>query len=345
MATVFDHPEFDDHERITHVRDPATGLFAVNDVNRAIGGRAGGGIRFRTYATDAQALTDVLRLSKTMTWKMVLADLPVGGAKTVVIGDPARLKTPALLRALGGFIESMGGLYLAGPDIGTDAHDMTELARTTRFVAGRSDQSGSTAIPTAEGGFNAIRAAAKACFGSDNLDGLRIAVQGVGGVGRELIVRLTAAGARIVAADVNGAAAEEARARYGAEVVAPDEILQAPADILSPNALGGILDERSIPLLSVRAICGCANNQLANASCAGLLHERGIFWVPDYVASAGGAIDGCKDAGLITPDGRNARLARIYDTALEVFKRAEAGGVPTEAAAQAMARARLAAKG
>ena len=160
MATVFDHPEFDDHERITHVRDPATGLFAVNDVNRAIGGRAGGGIRFRTYATDAQALTDVLRLSKTMTWKMVLADLPVGGAKTVVIGDPARLKTPALLRALGGFIESMGGLYLAGPDIGTDAHDMTELARTTRFVAGRSDQSGSTAVPTAEG---AATRAAMAC--------------------------------------------------------------------------------------------------------------------------------------------------------------------------------------
>ena len=342
MATVFDHPEFDDHERITHVRDPATGLFAINAIHRAVEGRAGGGIRFRAYASDAEALTDVLRLSKAMTWKMVLADLPVGGAKSVIIGDPVRLKTPGLLQAFGAFIDSMGGLYLAGPDIGTDADDMTELARTTRFVAGRSDQSGSTAVPTAEGGYNAIRAAAKACFGSDDLGGLRIAVQGAGGVGCELIARLAAAGARVVAADVNGAAVKEVRARYGAEVVAPDEILEVPADILSPNALGGVLDERSIPLLSVRAVCGCANNQLANPSCAGLLQERGIAWVPDYVASAGGAIDGCKDVGLVTPEGRDARLSAIYDTALEVLERAAAGGLTTEAAAQAMARERLA---
>ena len=328
MVSVFDHPEFDDHERITHVRDPATGLFAINAVHRAIAGRAGGGIRFRAYATDAEAL----------------ADLPIGGAKSVIIGDPARLKTPDLLRAFGAFIEGMGGLYLAGPDIGTDAGDMTELSRTTRFVAGRSDQSGSTAVPTAEGGFNAIRAAAQACFGSDDLDGLRIAVQGVGGVGRDLIARLAAAGARIVASDINHAAAEEVRTRYGAKVVAPGEILSVAADILSPNALGGILDERSIPLLNVRAVCGCANNQLANPSCAGLLQERGIVWVPDYVASAGGAIDGCKDAGLVTPAGRDARLAAIYDTALEVLKRAETGGTTTEAAAQALARERLAAR-
>jgi len=185
-----------------------------------VSGRSGGGISVRPYADETEALNDVLRLSRPMTYKMALAGIAIGGAKTVIIGDPKALKTPELLAAYGRYVESLGGAYLAGPDIGTKAEDMAEMPKTTRFVAGRADQSGSTAITTAIGTYVALRATAKAAFGSDTLAGHRISVQGAGGVGGELISRLLAEGAEVIAADIDPAALAIA-ARKGAKVVDP----------------------------------------------------------------------------------------------------------------------------
>lgn len=338
--SVFDHIEFDDHLRVTFVADPDTGLRAINAVHRLVGGRSGGGIRFRPYADDAEALTDVLRLSRAMTYKMVLAGLPVGGAKSVIIGDPAQLKTPELLAAYGRFIESQQGSYVGGPDVGTNADDMTELAKSTRFVTGRSDQSGTTALPTAIGCFTGIKATVNAAFGRDDLSGLRVAVQGAGGVGGELIKMLIEAGASVLAADIDQSALDAAQVN-GATIVDPCDILSADVDILSPNAMGAVLTSDSIPTIQAKAICGCANNQLARPDCADLLKKRGILWAPDYVVSAGGAIDGSKDAGIITPAERDERLSGIGATLAEIFKRAETDDQTTDAAAQSLARARL----
>lgn len=336
----FAHSEFDAHLRVSFVADADTGLRAIHAIHRTVEGRAAGGIRFRPYASDDAALTDVLRLSRAMTYKMALAGLPVGGAKSVIIGDPARLKTPALLAAFGRYIDSLGGLYVGGPDIGTDAEDMAELARTTRFVAGRADRSGSTAVPTAIGTFAALKATARAAFGTADISGLRVAVQGAGGVGKELIGMLRAAGADVLAADIDRTALEAA-VKAAARIVAPEEILGADADLLAPCAMGAVLTSETIPLVRARAICGCANNQLATPDCADLLHQRGILWAPDYVVSAGGAIDGCKDVGLITPEERDEKLTGIGATLTAIFDRARADGTTTEAAALALARSRM----
>lgn len=333
----FFHSEYDDHLRVSFVADPDTGLWAINAIHRPVDGRTGGGIRFRPYASDDEALTDVLRLSKAMSYKFALAGLPAGGAKTVLIGDPAKLKTPELLAAYARYVESLGGLYLAGPDIGTNADDITEMAKTTRFVAGRSDQSGTTAIPTAQGCFSALKATIKAAFGRDDFTGLRIAIQGVGGVGGVLAGMLADAGADLVVADIDQAAVDAAAA-LGAKVVSPDEILAADVDLLSPNAMGAVLSQASIPTIRAKAICGCANNQLATPDCAQALKDRGILWAPDYVVSAGGAIDGCKDADLITAQESAAKIEAIGATLTTIFECANRANNTTEAAAYALAQ-------
>lgn len=335
--SVFSHPEFDSHLRVTHVNDPDSGLVAIHAIHRSIGGRSGGGIRFRPYATEGDALTDVLRLSRAMSNKFALAGIPVGGAKSVIIGDPATLKTPTLLAAFGRFIDGLQGLYIGGPDIGTNADDMVELARTTPYVAGRADQSGSTAVPTALGCFAGLQATVRAAFGRDEFHGLRIAIQGVGGVGGELARMLVDRGAEVLVADVDSAALRQ-MAPLGVRIIAPEAILSADVDILSPNAMGAVLSAQTVPTIRARAICGCANNQLATPEVAHLLTERGILWAPDYVVSAGGAIDGCKDAGILSAEERDARIAGIGTTLTTIFDLATRGNTTTEAAAQALAR-------
>ncbi|MCP5071350.1 MAG: Glu/Leu/Phe/Val dehydrogenase, partial [bacterium] len=284
---VSDQPDFDDHRRITYVSDPESGLRAIHAIHRTVQGKCGGGVRFRPYRDETEALTDALRLSRAMTYKFCLSGLPLGGAKAVIIGDPAQLKTPELLAAFGRYMQSLNGLYTAGPDIGTNADDMVELAKFTPLVAGRADRSGSTALPTAQGTFVALKATAGAAFGTDDLSGLSVAVQGVGGVGALLVQMLIEAGASVVAADVDQAAVEAA-AEVGARIVSPEAILEADVDLVSPCAMGAILTEDSIETVRARAICGCANNQLATPECADLLDSKGILWAPDYIASAGG---------------------------------------------------------
>jgi leucine dehydrogenase len=331
---TFDHPDFDKHARITFFHDPETHLYLVNAQHRLVGGRCAGGIRFRSYPSDADACTDALRLSRAMTRKFALANLPMGGGKTVVIGDPLQLKSAELLHSLGSFVNSLGGQYLGGPDVGMSAKDMQVIAEVTSYVGGRA---GDTSNPTAVGTFKAIQATAQFLFGADGLAGKSVAVQGVGAVGRHLCVLLKSAGARIVVADVDRHAAEAVAQEVGAQIAPADEILGCRVDILAPCALGGILNSGTIAQLRARAICGCANNQLATAADGGRLHERGIPFVPDFVASAGGVIGGALEIGLIDQAGYEQRLNAIYTTTLEVLTQARDGGLSPNEVAESLA--------
>lgn len=341
---LFDHPEFDGHERVLHVTDAATGLRAIIAIHRGRGGMAAGGVRFRPYPSEAEALADVLRLSRAMTYKNVLADLPLGGAKSVILGDPAKDKTPGLLRAFGRVVETLGGAYMCGPDIGTTADDMDVIAEETGHVGATNRQMGSSGPPTALGVFFGIHAVAEHVLGTADLTGVRIAVQGAGAVGSDLAMHLTGAGARVVIADVRTEAAHMAKARAEeagrgtVEVVAPEDILFVDAKILSPCALGAVLSEATIPRLRVKGICGGANNQLATDADGERLRARGIALVPDFVASAGGVIAGTAAAGLYPRDEMQGKLDGIRDRALAILRRADAEGRTPHEVARDLAR-------
>jgi leucine dehydrogenase len=340
---LFDHPEFDAHERVIHVGDAPSGLRAIIAIHRGRGGMAAGGVRFRPYPSEADALTDVLRLSKAMTYKNVLADLPLGGAKSVILGDPTIDKSHDLLRAFGRVVESLGGAYMCGPDIGTTADDMDVIATETEHVGATNRQMGSSGPPTALGVFRGIRAVAEHVLGSADLTGVRVAVQGAGAVGSDLAVHLASAGARVTIADVRTEAARMAKARAeeagggSVEVLAPEDILFVDAEILSPCALGAVLSEETIPRLRVKGICGGANNQLATDADGERLRARGIALVPDFVASAGGVIAGTAAAGLYPASEMQGKLDAIRDRALEILRRAEAEGRTPHDVARQMA--------
>jgi leucine dehydrogenase len=331
---IFDHPEFDDHTRITFFDDPETHLHLINAQHRLVGGRCAGGIRFRNYPCETDALADALRLSRAMTRKFALANLPMGGGKTVVIGDPSRLKSPALLHSLGSFVHSLGGQYVGGPDVGMGAADMQVIGNVTPYVGGKAKD---TNTPTAIGTFKAIQALAHFLFGTPGLAGRSVAVQGVGAVGRHLCVLLKSVDARIIVADVDRAAAAAVAHEVGAEIVSPDEILRYRVDILAPCALGGVLNSVTIAQLQARAVCGCANNQLATTEDGLRLHERGIPFVPDFVVSAGGVIAGALEIGLIDQTGYEQRLDGIYATTLEVLNQANSRALSPNEIAESLA--------
>lgn len=342
---TFDHPDFDDHERVCHVRDPRTGLSAIIAIHRTLEGRATGGVRFRPYVDEAQALTDVLRLSRAMTYKNVLAGLPTGGGKSVILGDPGRDKTPELLRAFGRAVEGFGGAYLCGPDVGTTSDDMDVIAEETRYVGATNRQMGSSGPPTALGVFLALSALAEHLDGTSDLAGVHVAIQGAGAVGSDLAVHLVEAGARVTVADVNPAAVRDLQARVGVQVVTPDEILSTEADILSPCALGSVLSADTIPRLRVRGVCGGANNQLATADDGARLAARGIAFVPDFVASAGGVIAGTAAAGLYPAAEMAAKLDGIGARTLEILRRADREGETPDVVAVRIARELLSRRG
>lgn len=339
--SMHDHPEFDGHERVCHVNDRRAGLVAIIAIHRMRAGRAAGGIRFRPYVTNAEALTDVLRLSKAMTYKNVLADLPLGGGKSVIIGDPLRHKTPDLLRAFGRVVESFGGTYMCGPDIGTTSDDMDIISEETAHVGATNRQMGSSGPPTALGVFHGIRALASHVLGTADLTGVHVAIQGAGAVGSDLAVHLVQAGARVTIADVDEKSVKAVRDRTEVDVLSPDKILFMNADILSPCALGAVLSEDTIPWLRVRGICGGANNQLATEADGSRLRQRKIALVPDFVASAGGVIAGTAAAGLYPKEQMRGKLAGIYDRSLAILRQADAENLTPHEVAYRMAAEQL----
>jgi leucine dehydrogenase len=296
------------------------------------------------YASSAAALYDVLRLSRAMTCKGALAGLPVGGGKSVIIGDPKTGKSEALLEAFGGAVDRLGGRYVCGEDVGTTPEDLTIIRRATPYVAGLPDESGDMAALTGYGIFQGIRAAARYRLKRDDLDGLKVAIQGAGSVGLQLARHLTEAGARVFVADVDAEAVQRAKESVGAEEASPDDVLFLDVDVLAPCALGGVLDDETIPKIQAKVVCGGANNQLADDRHGVSLADRDILYVPDYVANAGGLIAGvCEWAGTGSEEATR-RVEGIYETCNRVFARAEREGVATSVAAERLAQELIAAK-
>ena len=328
MTGVFSHPAFDDHERVLHWSDRASGLRAIVAIHRVRNGRAVGGCRARDFASDDEALTDVLRLSRGMTYKTALAGLPYGGAKAVILGRP----TPEGLRAFGRAVDSLGGTYVTAEDVGIGRADLAVMKEETPWVLGADDVGGVAAPFTALGVFHALRGALRH-VGTD-LRGLTVAVQGTGAVGSRLCALLRDAGARLVVADVDAASAA---AVPGAEVVDPDAIHAVDADVLAPCALGGTLNERTIPEIRARIVAGAANNQLATPEDDARLAARGITYVPDFLASAGGVTNGVSELDGYDRADVEARIEGIAATAEAVLAEAARRGVPTGAAAESLA--------
>jgi leucine dehydrogenase len=341
---LFSAPDYDGHEAVHFFHDAASGLEAIIAVHKRRNGIAGGGTRMMSYRSEQAALADALRLSRGMTYKHVLCGSPMGGGKIVVLGDPESDKTDAMFVALGRIIESFGGGYITGEDVGTTPHDMAVIRSQTRWVVGVEGAGGDVSPATAYGVFLGIAAAVRHRLGRDGLDGVRVAIQGVGNVGGALARRLAEAGASLVVADTDAGALERAQAELGAIPVAPEEILSADADVLSPCALGGVLDDRTIPRIRAPIVAGAANNQLADDRHGALLASRGILYAPDYVINAGGVLH-----ALVELEGfERARVFRkveaIRDTLDEIFTRAEETGRPTSEVADALARERMAAE-
>lgn len=324
--SVFSHPDHDGHELVQFVHDPTTGLRAIIAIHSTVLGPAGGGIRFHPYPTEEAAVTDVLRLSRAMTQKMAIGEVPLGGGKSVIIGDPRRDKSHALLEAFGDAVECLGGRYICGEDIGMRPVDMDVVARRTAHARGTSTGTGDTAPLTAHTVFAAMEAAVAHRLGS-GLAGRSVAIQGVGAVGARLAAAAAAVGARVVVADVDDQTARVVASDVGGTVVAPTEVLSADVDVLAPCALGGVLSEQTIPTVRAAVVCGAANNQLATPTDADRLHAAGILYVPDYVANIGGVYS------AVGGEKAQAAAARVGLRVTDLLERAEAEGVSPAVAA------------
>jgi leucine dehydrogenase len=348
LQQALEHPDFDQHENVVSVDDSASGLHGLIAIHSTLAGPACGGIRFWHYAEDALALADVLRLSRGMTYQNVMAGLPVGGGKAVIMADAGRQKTPAMLRAFGRAIEALDGAYIGAEDVGMTTADLAVIGETTGHVAGLTEgpaASGNPAPFTAKGVFLGLEAAVKRRLRSD-LTGLRVGVLGLGAVGMRLAALLHAAGARLLVADIDPATAEEARARFGAAVLSPAALPEAELDVLAPCALGGVLTVGCVERLKARVVAGAANNQLADPAAGRRLHQRGVLYAPDYVINAGGIINVAAEvAHAYDRPAITAAVERIPATLEEIFVRAEQEMLPSAEVADAIARSRLAALG
>jgi valine dehydrogenase (NAD+) len=326
------------HEQVVFCNDPQSGLRAVIALYSTALGPGLGGTRFRAYASAAAAVADVLDLSRAMAYKNSLAGLDHGGGKAVIIGDPRRDKTEALLRAYGRFVASLGGRYVTACDVGTYVEDMDVVARECRWVTGRSEASGGagdSSVLTALGVFHGMRAGALVRWGSDSLQGRTVGISGVGKVGRHLVPLLLADGARPVVDDIDDAAVARVLAEHaGVRAVASTEaLLVEPLDVYAPCALGGALTVDVARTLRAGLVCGGANNQLAAPEVAELLQERGVLYCPDYCVNAGGVIQVADELHGFSFERARARTERIYDTTLAVLREAGAqGSTPAEAA-------------
>jgi leucine dehydrogenase len=332
-----------EHEKVVLWSDPSSGYRGVIAVHSTALGPAVGGARFWNYQSDEEASLDALRLSRGMTYKSALAGLPFGGGKGVIIGDNRTPRREEIFRAHGRFVESLGGCYITAEDVGTTPADMEYVRMETRHVAGLMCGSGNPSPVTAHGVFRAMQAAAKHRWGNDDLKGVRVAVQGCGSTGYNLAKELHARGARLVVTDVDAARAESAAREFGAAVVAPEEILDAEADIFAPCALGGVINDQALARLKAGVVVGSANNQLSEERHGDALEELGVTYVPDYLANAGGLINGCRE--LLGWDVAEAaeKVRSIYDTTLVVLSLAKAEGVPAHRMADRLAESRLAA--
>jgi len=336
-VALFDLVDFDDHEQVVFCSDEATGLKAIIAIHSTKLGPAVGGCRLWNYASDEEAIVDVLRLSKGMTYKNAMAGLTMGGGKSVIIGDAKTIKSEALFKAFGQALNNLGGRYLSAEDVNITTDDIAIANTVTPFVTGTEGKSGNPAPFTALGTFLGVKACVKFKTGSEDLSGLTVAVQGLGSVGYALCEKLHQAGAKLVVTDINQNVLDDVATRFGAKIVGLDEIYDQEADIYAPCALGATINDNTINRIKAKIIAGCANNQLAETRHGEILLEKGVLYAPDYVINAGGIINVsfeenyCKETSI-------KKVEEIYDTLLHVFEKAEERNLPTGVIADEMAR-------
>ena len=342
---VFDHVDFDDHEKIIFCTDAEVGLKGIIALHSTALGPAAGGCRMFPYSSEHDALTDVLRLGKGMSYKSSVAGLPLGGGKCVIIADPASPNKNDLLRAFAKHIQALNGLYWTAIDIGVGPEDADVMAETCDYIFARASQYEAGFNPssfTALGGFVGIQAGVKSTFETDDLKGLRVAVQGLGATGYELCRYLKEAGADLVVADIREEAVTRAVTAFGAEVVSADTIHAADVDVFAPCAMGAVLNDHNIPQIRAKLICGLANNQLAEDRHGAALMECNIAYVPDYVVNAGGMMGA--STVIFEQPSHAASLERIHslnNTIAEILLRAKTEGKPSSQIADSMAQERI----
>ncbi|MFI2302833.1 Leu/Phe/Val dehydrogenase [Actinacidiphila glaucinigra] len=347
VSTLF-RSEQGGHEQVVLCQDRASGLKAVIAIHSTALGPALGGTRFHAYSSDEAAVEDALNLARGMSYKNALAGLDLGGGKAVIIGDPDMDKSEELLLAYGRFVASLGGRYVTACDVGTYVADMDVVSRTApQWTTGRSPENGGagdSSVLTAWGVFQGMRASAQAKWGDPTLRGRRVGVAGVGKVGHHLVKHLLKDGAEVVITDVRGEAVDRIISRHpGVTAVSDADVLvRTPLDVYAPCALGGALNDDSVPALTASIVCGAANNQLAHPGVEKDLADRGILYAPDYVVNAGGVIQVADELHGFDFDRARAKATKIFDTTLAIFERAAADGIPPAAAADRLAEQRMA---
>ena len=345
MDPVFGQLSFDNHEQIVFCNDKDTGLKAIIGIHNTVMGPALGGTRMWNYANEWEALNDVLRLSRGMTYKSAITGLNLGGGKAVIIGDSKIDKTPEMITRFGQFVNSLSGKYITAEDVGTTTPDMDRIREVTPFVTGISEEKGGSGNPspvTAYGVYMGMKAAAKYQFGTDNLAGKKVLVQGTGHVGETLIDYLTKEGAIVIVSDIHQDKMENMVAKYGAKIFTGNDLYNADVDIYSPCALGATINDETIYKIKAKVIAGAANNQLAVETTHGqILRERGIAYAPDFLINAGGIIN--VYAEIVKYDKAEAmrRTENIYNTTLEIFGFADANNITTQQAAMQIAQNRI----
>ena len=328
-------------------RDEATGLRAIVAIYSTALGPALGGTRYYPYASEADALRDVLALAKGMAYKAAVTGLDLGGGKAVIIGDPRRDKSEALLRAYGRFVQSLGGRYVTACDVGTYCEDMDIVARECDYVTGRTLEyggAGDSSVLTAYGVFQGMRAAAEAAWGAPTLAGRRVGVAGVGKVGKHLVEHLLDDGAEVMITDVYQPALAHVTASHPEVEVAPDvdDLVASDIDVFAPCALGNAINDDNVQILKARIVCGAANNQLAHPGIGDMLESRGILYAPDYVVNAGGLVQVWDELAGFSFERAKIGASKVYNTTKAVFAAARADGVTTAVAADRMAERRMA---
>lgn len=343
--SLFDHSEFVEHEQVSYFHDAVSGLKAIIAIHDTTLGPALGGCRLWPYASDEEALTDVLRLSRGMTYKAAISGLNLGGGKSVIIAKPSD-KNEALLRAFGRSVAALGGRYITAEDVNTTVDDMEFIHQETDDVVGLRTEQGGSGDPspfTAWGAFQGLKAALVRVFGTAEMQGRSVAIQGVGHVGQHLARMLHDEGARITATDVDAERLARTKEMVpDLEIVKPDEIYDVKADVFAPCALGASINEKTIPRLRCRIVAGSANNQLATPECGTELGRRNILYVPDYAVNAGGLINVAYELEGYERSRAERHVSRIYDIMTRIFNYAQEQSIPTWLAADRLAEARIA---
>jgi leucine dehydrogenase len=342
---VFGQISFDGHEQVVFCNDKDTGLKAIIGIHNTVLGPALGGTRMWNYTNEWEALNDVLRLSRGMSFKSSISGLNLGGGKAVIIGDAKTQKTPELMRRFGQFVDSLSGKYITAEDVGMETKDMDTVREVTKYVTGISEEKGGSGNPspiTAYGVYMGLKAAAKFQFGTDNLDGKKVLVQGIGHVGEVLVQHLTENGAIVTISDINEERLHEVGSKYGAKIFTGNELYAADVDIYAPCALGATINNDTVYKINAKVIAGAANNQLANEVIHGnILKDRGILYAPDFLINAGGVINVYSELANLTKEEVMVKTENIYNTSLEIFKFAKDNNITTHQAALSIAQKRI----